>query len=266
MTPHKYGLHPEPRGRFRTYALPAGAKVADVPDVDLRPEMLAAGITHKDQGDFGSCVFCSGTVAYAYLSHREHPDRPAPVFSAFYPYYEVRRQYLAAGEIPSISYDSGATASDFIAMAKKKGLCFEKTWPSDADHFDVLPSNAAAAEALDHQALEACALPRISAPLMRAALAADRLPIQIGIAVPPELESAAVAKSGHLDDIADYSLRNILGYHEILVVGSQTIDGHGYFWCWNSWGEDWGCAGDFRVPASLLCKLTIDARITRKME
>ena len=260
----KYGLIPKRRGFFKAYQLPQGYDLQVVPDIDLRPQMAQAGISHKDQGHYGACVFYSGSVLMSYLHWLDHSDQPAPDLGPCAPYEEVREYYRTMGQITSLNDDCGSSGDDAFKIFQSNGIPTEKTWPFTDTNFAVSPSDNARTEALNFKALEGFDIPANSITISRAALHIEQKPLWVGIAVPPEMESQQVAQTGIMDDIVDYTLQNILGYHQVLVVASETIEGRLYFWIWNSWGEDWGCKGNMRVPASLFAKLCMSAQVIRK--
>lgn len=258
---HNYGLKLSMPNAFKAYHLPDRYKTRLIPDINLIPAFAMAGITHKDQGKYGSCVFCSGTVAASYISYREHGVLVD--FSAFYSYYKVRSQYLAAKEIRSIDTDCGAYGSDFMASAKADGLCSEVLWPSNADHFAKEPTAEAVHRAMQSQALETLGLP-LNTDVLAAVLLIERVPIQIGIDVPEELEGDSVARTGRLLSLPEKY--KSLGKHEVLLVGTVTINGVRHFWIWNSWGNDWGQGGNVLVSEDVLSTLLCEARIMLKIE
>lgn len=264
--PHFYGARPTPRGKFKSYRIPSAVLSEPAQDVDLTKEFREVMGGHVDQGNLGSCVFCSGTYLAAYLAAVRGNQKTAKHFSILYPYYKVRKSYLASGEIKSIYDDCGASAGDFIDATELSGLCFDETWPYIEDKFAVEPPAAADVEAEKHQTLKAYEIPYSSVTVIRKALTYERLPIQVGIAVPPELESDEVAKTGILDKIEDSTLKQILGYHEVLVVAAYMKDGHLWFTIWNSWGDEWGDHGNFHIPATLFAKLCVEAHVITDIE
>lgn len=263
----RYGAKLCSNQMFPHYRRAAAARPGSVPDTDLRPIFQEMGIKHRDQGDHGSCVFHTCTTVASYLNAQANPSiRPALEFSPFYSYFKVRQLQIARGELKKITDDEGATAAEFMAMAMLDGICPESAWPSVDENYARQPDSAADMMAERHQAIEAYSIDEITPHSLRSALYQEKKPIPTAIAVPPEFESDEMARTGKLSHIADMSLKNIVGYHEMPLVTSTMIDGVEWVICWNSYGADWGDGGNAWFPADLFAHLCQSARVLNKIE
>lgn len=192
-----------------------------------------------DQGQLGSCT------ANALCAAVQFSDPTRVAGSRLFVYYNER-------VIESdVAYDAGAQLSDGVLSLERYGVCPEAEWPYDVARFAVKPPQACYKDAAARRLLRASAVPD-SLVAMKRVLAGGR-PFVIGIAIYPEFESAAVAKSGAVpmptaEEMADP--KACLGGHAVLCVGYD--DTKGTWLMRNSWGAAWGLAGYFTLPYAYL--------------
>ena len=229
----KYGWKPSlPDFRRPKFAMPAHLVATPLPtSVDLRPKCPPV----YDQGDLGSCTANAAAGDYEFLLMKE--GKPAYTPSRLFIYYNERVLE------DSVKEDSGASLSDGFKVMKTKGAPHETLWPYDVKKFTVKPSNAAYADGLKHEMVQAETVDNTNIQLMKAALASG-LPIAGGFTVYESFESDAVAKTG----IVPMPAKNeeALGGHAVLWVGYD--DSKQWFIVRNSWGPGWGDKGYFYLP------------------
>lgn len=196
-----------------------------------------------NQGQLGSCTSNSLMAVMRY----HDPDKnfsPSRLF-----HYYCERQ--ADGDV---SEDGGSTISQSISVLRKVGVCSENTWPYVESKFAQQPPHKAYVEAAYHKALQAVAV-STDATTIKTYLS-QGFPINIGIVVYPELESDQAAQTGIVGMPQDGE--DDIGGHAIWIIGyddNKTWDNSGSKGMWklrNSWGEDWGLAGNFFLPYAYL--------------
>ena len=202
--------------------------------VDLRPQLPAV----YDQGELGSCTANAIAAAFEYVQLKE--GLPDFMPSRLFVYYNERVLEGTVGE------DSGAMIRDGIKSVHKLGVCSEDTWKYDIEQFAVMPSQAAYAEALDHQVQSyRRVLPMLHQ--LQGCLAAG-YPFVFGFTVYESFESAEVARTGLVPLPA--RSESALGGHAVLAVGYD--DDTQRFTVRNSWGDGWGVGGYFTMPYGYL--------------
>jgi len=214
-----------------------------------------------DQGALGSCT--GNGIAFLdqfwFMNKSTTPNPSAKVFmpSRLFIYWWER--FIEH----SVPYDAGAQIRDGIKVLAKKGACEEDKWPYDISKFAEKPDHDAIEQARIFQALE---YQRIDPPTRGALLQAldEGHPIVFGFTVYESFESPAVASTGVVPMPAPNEA--ILGGHCTVIVGYNVDDD--YFLVRNSWGENWGISGYFKMPAAYVTdtNLAADFWIITKME
>ena len=263
-TKRKYGFKLSRPGELEQY-VPRFSAARELPLPAFSAEMERMGIGPLDQGDKGACVCFSGVKLAAFIAKKTHPETDLPKFSPYFTYYNIRKAQIAAGELNSIDEDEGATGYEFMQSGKKDGLCPWDLWAPVEENYAAEPTDAAKAAAMDHQVLTSKVLP-LSISGLRIGMNDEGSPAQIGMLVPPELESEEVEKTGILESIADLTLANNLGGHEVLLCDFLMKDGRLWVKLQNNWGRDWGKKGYWEMPATLLAKLLLEARLMIAIE
>ena len=203
--------------------------VATLPDhVDI------LGIRNKieDQYDLGSCTGNASTSALEISIHTRRP------FSRLMAYYNAREQRGTVDE------DSGATIRDVMKGIATKGVCYEETWPYNIYRFAQVPSARAYAEAkalLDRMwGFEYLRLYTLTD--IKAALTAG-YPVTFGFATPEWFLSP------RFNNILRFptSSEKLIGGHAVTAVGYDDRYRDKIIWVRNSWGNQWGIKGYFKL-------------------
>ena len=208
------------------------ASAAPLPaKVDLRKNMPPV----YDQGQLGSCTANALCAAVQFSDPTHVPG------SRLFVYYNER--VLEA----DVKIDAGAQLSDGILTLERYGVCPEAEWPYEISQFAKQPPALCYRDAASRRVHRASAVPASPASMKR--VLTNGFPFVVGIAVYPEFETPAVAKSGTVPmptaaEIADP--HQCLGGHAILCVGYD--DAKGVWIMRNSWGATWGDAGYFTLP------------------
>ncbi len=189
-----------------------------------------------DQGQLGSCTAHGIGRAWA---HRLFIETGAMVMPSRLMIY-----YMERAMVGTIKQDAGAIIADGLTVLAKYGVCHEDLWPYVISKFKIKPPKKCYAAALAGVALEqAIVNPDIIS--IKTQLAAGNL-IPFGFTVYESFESDVVANTG----IVPMPKRGeqILGGHCTDMCG---YDKQGV-WCTNSWSDQWGKAGRFRLPWAFL--------------
>ena len=203
------------------------------PKMDLRPWCPPV----EDQGPIGACAANAVVGALEYLQRRE--DMSHVDLSRLFVYYNARH----LGDCADV--DSGTCLSHVLASVLAHGACEERIWPNSPDKVTTKPSDECYRNAMRHQALEFAMTP-LGNPAMLAL--ARGLPVVFTTFMPREYYDAA-AETGRAHFAGMSEGPDDVG-HCMLLVGYDLGEE-----CWiarNSWGENWGEGGDFRIPFSTL--------------
>jgi C1A family cysteine protease len=198
-----------------------------------------------NQGNLGSCT-ANGIafLAQFYLMNKSLiPNPSAKVFmpSRLFIYWWER---FIEG---TVNFDSGAQIRDGIKVLAAKGVCSEDKWPYDVDQFTVKPPTDAAVQAKKFQALQYRRINNSNKAALVAALHFG-FPVVFGFTVFTSFESDEVEATGIVP--MPSANDSILGGHCCVVVGYNK-EGD-YYLCRNSWGDDWGINGYFKMPAAYI--------------
>jgi len=226
----------------RDFKLSPPAKVGVLPThVDLSG-FLAPPF---DQGQLGSCTGNAIANAIVYEQNRQLIFRVIP--SRLFIYYNER-----AMEGTTAS-DSGAQIRDGFKTIAAQGACPEDSWPYTESQFAVKPPDSCYASALRDLVSSYLSVAQ-TVDAMRACLASG-FPFVFGFTVYESFESSQVAESGIVPMPAPGE--PIVGGHAVLCVGYD--DAAQQFIIRNSWGPDWGQAGNCRMPYAYLADASLCA-------
>lgn len=196
--------------------------------VDLRPEMPPV----FDQGHLGSCTANSlcGLREYYDLKHGD-----ATELSRLFLYWHEREMEGHVDE------DSGASLRDGMKVLHKIGVCPERYFPYQIEHFADKPSEEAEQAAAKYRIKGYHRVRDLHG--LKVALA-HGMPVAFGMLVFESFESPEVAETGMAPLPQDGE--QFLGGHAVLAVGYD--DEMGCVIVRNSWGEQWGDKGYFYLP------------------
>jgi C1A family cysteine protease len=219
---------------FRDFRLSATTDEASLPSsVDFSQLMPSVW----DQGSLGSCTGHAIAAAVQLEQRQWHPKwdfTPSRLFI----YYNERS---VEG---TISEDAGAMIRTGIKTVVNQGVCREDLWPYNIDVFAKKPTVAAYKNALLHKAILYQRVPQTQAAIKH--VLAGKTCVVFGFSVYESFESQEVARSG----IAQMpkTREKLLGGHAVCAVGYDAD----YVLVRNSWGEDWGIGGYFKLPWSYI--------------
>jgi C1A family cysteine protease len=206
-----------------------------------------------NQGALGSCTAHGSLRAFMACAIQE--GLHLPMLSRLMQYWDTRSLE------GTTDTDSGGTVRDAIKALATFGVCPETEWPYDVAQFATAPPPQARADARQHMAIkyQSVIVGGPGAP-MRTALAAGHT-IVFGFSVPGTFED------GSWDPASERPLPlpgpddGFIGGHCVACRAydftGRMSSGFGgtfrvppYFTCQNSWGEEWGMAGEFNMDAA----------------
>lgn len=230
-----YGCKPDLKDTLNDHLMAFHLQQALPAEVDLRE--WCAPVMNQDA--IGSCTAhgVTGCARYHIIKRGTTYDFD---MSRLQLYYDSR-----ASE-DTVNADSGAMIRDVIKTLGKKGVGHEELWPYDISRFMEAPPQEVYDDAVQYKALKYERVP-VSVNGLKTALASGH-PVVIGISVYESFESQGTASTG----IVPMPQRgeDAMGGHCMLVVGYGQKPG--YFTVRNSWGTDWGDAGDCYIPEGYL--------------
>jgi C1A family cysteine protease len=195
----------------------------------------------RDQGQTGECTGQSVCGAEEFLSLKTSANtfvRKSVKFS----YYNGRRTMFPS----QVHVDSGCYIRTVIKAAARYGICEETLWP-ESNYFAAKPSVAAYADASRFQILEYGSLtggtPSQTVDNIRRSIY-QGLPVCFGFDVYASFMSSAVASSGVAPIPKAAEVKE--GGHAVMAVGYD--DDASMLLVRNSWGENWGDHGYFKLP------------------
>ena len=246
-----YGWNPDlPDHRDFLYAAPAPFQ-ANVPDsVDLRPQCPPV----YDQGQLGSCTAnaIAGAIEFDQKKQSQSEFTPSRLFI----YYNERVMEN------TVASDAGAQIRDGIKSVGTLGAPAETDWPYDITKFEQKPPEGAFTDAKQHLVV---LYQRLIQELgtLKGCLASG-YPFVFGFTCYESFEGPDVAKTGILS--MPKSAEKVVGGHAVCCVGYD--DPAQQFLVRNSWGDQWGLQGYFKMPYSYLLnqRLASDLWTIRSVE
>ena len=208
--------------------------------VDLRTTHLLSPV--KDQGQLGSCTANAGTSIVEF-AQRKAGRTPEPLSRLMYYYLERAMEH-------TVHTDSGAQIRDGIKAMCKTGACPESIFPYAVDHFTKRPPARCYAAAAPNKISKYARL--TGTDDMVNCLAAG-FPFTFGFSVYQSFESNEVANTGRVP-VPDRS-EKLLGGHAVHAIGYDLPNRQ--FVVRNSWGTDWGQAGDCLMPFDYLANTNL---------
>jgi C1A family cysteine protease len=200
--------------------------------VDLRPNCPPV----YDQGALGSCTANALSFLYQYDLLKNHDIDFLP--SRLFLYFQER---VLGG---NVSDDTGARLRDGMKVLNSVGLAAEKWWPYVIGQFAVPPPGPAMVSAAHHKSIKYQSVPQDENQIKR--VLASGQPVAFSFTVYESFESSAVAFSGMVPIPSNTD--KVVGGHAVALVGYDDTDRT--FLVRNSWGEEWGIQGYFRMPYS----------------
>ena len=195
----------------------------------------------RDQGDEGSCT-AQASAGDQDFQLRKYDPRfkanpiTAPVISAQFIY---NRSLFLQG---TPGQDNGSDGRTTCKVLQQFGACTQDSWPYVAGGFATDPTPEQSAEALKYKSGAYHFLYTVDD--MKRCLASGYC-FRLGIAVYESFEEETGSSTVYKPS------GSLLGYHEILGKGFDDSQFGGAFSIRNSWGKDWGVAGDFWLPYSV---------------
>lgn len=223
--------------KYETTRLKVEAQYKLPPKVDLRANMPKV----YDQKNLSSCVACSTTALVEYDRKKQGLTLFQP--SILFVYYNAR---LLDG-MPEI--DDGTYLRSGIKSVVKYGYSHSELWPYDEDKVCVKPSVAAYDDAKNLKALSYYRLNNSDINSLKHCLAAG-FPFIFGSTLYENFFEADT-NGGKIP----MPNGKEVGGHAMCCVGYN--DETGYFLIRNSWGENLGENGYYRMPYSYMTNLDL---------
>ncbi len=198
---------------------------------DLRDNLGAV----EDQGQIGSCV---ANAAVGALEHQQRKaGKPVVELSRMFVYFNARRMSGSERE------DGGTTTAQGMAAFLAFGAPPEGVWPYDPNLLRTEPSRQAYDHASPNTPIEYA---RVDGMQNIKGAIASGYPVVMGVSIPQWCYQEA-GKTGVMPNPpqAEVDKAKRETGHSMLLVG-YDLDG-GYFTVRNSWGQDWGQNGYFRM-------------------
>lgn len=207
----------------------------------------------KDQRQHGSCT--GHGIERVVRMALQHAGLPDVDMSPLFAYYNNR---LESG-LP-VTQDTGASIRASVDAARKYGICREAYWTyKNADgYLFVKPELYAYTDGLDHQVLEAYAVPN-STDMIRQALAAG-----FGVTYGTTVHYNAFQNSPGGDVQMPLQGDWIPGAHNIVL--DAWDDAAGRYGFGNSWGAGWGRGGFGTIPYTHVQQYGFDLWAVRVVE
>jgi hypothetical protein len=273
MSKYRLNVRPETAVQLARHPVLAPRPVGSSISLPNTGVLRARGLVPApyDQGAEGSCTGNASAGAVKIV-------RKAAGFADWDP----ARQFIYGEELAmnnELGQDAGANPGDAVIVLTKTGICSEATFPYLASDALVQPPAAAIAEAAGHKLVSYAAL-STSIEAMLESLAQGK-PVTFAFHVPESFEAegpGSVAQTGLM--LVPSSSEAIVGGHEVCAVdyeltkhgsgwteriaddildffmGKPIGEGfEGYLWVLNSWGDQWGASGLFKMPFAAYLKL-----------
>lgn len=201
----------------------------------------------QNQRQRNSCSAASGSSVYDTLWKKAHPKGPAFLGSR-------DMLYTAEEVIQGTPHaDQGAQLRTTQQALLEYGVCAQAADPNDPQDFLRALTPALLTEASAHKILRGLWAPTLEEIL--SAIAAG-YPVQIGVRVYPQWESAQAAQTGQIAD--PVGGEQTLGGHALMLGGYSlpatptALPDQCLCEAANSWGADWGDHGHLFLSGSYL--------------
>ena len=179
---------------------------------------------------------CTANAIVGALEYHQRRAKQGQIdLSRLFVYYNARRMSDTEGQ------DGGSFIHHVMAAMLAYGACEERMWPFEEAMVLTRPTEAAYGNAMQHEAVQYARTPLGGSAIQ--AVAAG-LPVVFGSYFPSAYFDEA-ARSGIMPADATRAQRPD-GGHAMLIVGYDLAQK-----AWlvrNSWGEQWGERGYFRIP------------------
>lgn len=218
---------------FGARHIPAGVVGAETApsSVDMEPSCGPV----RDQGDEGSCTAHAGVGMREFLARRY--QQQSPILSPAFLYYQER---LLDGTLDE--GDCGSYGRTACQAMNKFGVCTlgdEAYVPGD---FATAPTDAQLADAMTWKSGAYHRLATVAD--MKSCLASGYV-FAIGFTVYQSFEALSATVPVYKPAKSD---EQVLGGHEVLVIGYDDSRFDGSFKVRNSWGPSWADNGNFWIP------------------
>lgn len=197
-----------------------------------------------DQGPIGSCGPHSACLDLVGMMFQlKFPAGRIPLPSRLFTYYATRQI------MGTTAYDSGVYNRDLFKSLAQYGWCDEADWPYVVGKFTQKPPEAAYTKAATRKITGYEKIPQVLNSML-ACLAGDPdkglpgRPFVFGFTVYESFMSDAVRRTGVVP--MPKPGESTVGGHDVLFCGYDST--RRVFIAKNSWGEEWGMAGDFEMP------------------
>ena len=189
-----------------------------------------------DQGDLGSCVSNALSFIYSLLEYKQgNYINITP--SRLFIYYNGRVIEK------TVQIDNGLEIYDGISTMKKNGVCDEKLWPYVISRFATKPSVICYQKAMSGKVISITPIAQTLIALQTAI--SSGLPIVIGIDVYSSFENRTVSTTG-IVPMPNINTETLLGGHCVVLIAYNNANR--LFTFRNSWGRNWGAAGNGYLP------------------
>ena len=239
----KFGWIPDtPDHRDRKYGVSQPLSLPK--ELDLRKTVTFPEIWN--QGHFNSCVWHA--IPAAVEVARQYAKQSIFMPSRMFGYYNTRKMENSEDS------DPGCMIRNAIKSLAVDGCISESAWPYEEEYLFRQPPQMAYDLASKYQLLEYSRVNQDEASVKSALV--DGFPIIFGFSV---YENIAKVKDTLLPPQG-----SCIGGHAVLCIGYDKD----YFLIRNSWGEDWGDKGYFKMPYDYLLNpdLSDDLWIARLLE
>lgn len=185
-----------------------------------------------NQGQLGSCTAHGTAGILEWLNGKD--GQPVEMISRLFQYYNSRSLEGTTGS------DSGSTVRDAVKATNQFGECPESEWPYDISRFTEQPPDSCYSDATSDKALLYWRVR--TDPFPGAQCLAAGFPVVFGFVV---YESFMNVGSDGIVPMPQPG-EAVAGGHCVWMLGYDLSTR--YVKCRNSWGDQWGAAGDFFLP------------------
>lgn len=220
----------DPRDRVLPQPASLMSPLPTVPNVSLA-QWLG---TVKDQGATGSCTAQAGTGILEW-----HYNRFKSQSLAFSPQFLYRAERIVEGDV---TMDGGAQSRTMMKVLCQYGTCLESSDPYNGNTGWQQPTTLA--QLAEARGYRMGAYHRVSDLETLKGVLRSGYVSSLAIEVYESFETQLVAETGTVPVPA--KSEQFLGGHEVYCYGYDDV--RSVLLCRNSWGLDWGAAGDFTLP------------------